>query len=150
MSEGPEAGNDGRRSLLETLATDKRVLGGVLGVVLLAALLFALNGSSETPEDVDASPGTSRPSSTVAGEATDLEIAPIDGCTLLDNDTIFDALGPSGSSGFFGFSGGEACRWEPDGGGVSIELAPGSPDDFEPGATFHDVEGVPLPAQLLA
>jgi len=139
--------------------TAKRVLAAMLGVAILAALAGIIANVGGEPE-LSLTPTTladaTRPPSTEAQTAVvGHQIPPIDGCTLISDDEILLALEVPDDTGFFRFSGGEGCVWQPDIGdeeeeeeeeeALSVELGPGSPSDFEDGATINDATGVPVP-----
>jgi hypothetical protein len=150
-SEGQAANRPG--DLLKSLVADKRVLGVLFGIAVLAALVANLGSSSEdleaslTPTTLDETTGT--PVTEAPTETAGHQIPPIDGCTLISDDEIVAALGLPVDTGFFRFSGGEGCVWQPDAGGqaegLSVELGPGSPSDFETGATMNGATGAPVP-----
>jgi hypothetical protein len=122
------------------------VIGG-LGVLSLAGNSNP-NGLADLPS---ATPGTSSgaDASPVAGP----QVPPVDACDLLTVAELDEAMGlldlPMSDRNFLMTGGGEACLWrnDRDGGlmeGLSIRVAPGSPDDFAPGAMLEGVSGRPV------
>jgi hypothetical protein len=134
--------------------TAKRILAVMLGVAVLAAIAGIIANLGSEPElsltPTTLAEATRPPSTEVQTALAGHQIPPIDGCTLISDDEILSALGVPDDTGFFRFSGGEGCVWQPDIGdeekALSVELGPGSPSDFETGATINDATGVPVPS----
>jgi hypothetical protein len=149
--EVPEPGEQDRSPLKTTLRDNRAsvvIVGGVALVVVVAILGNLGNDSPEaapTPTPLAALPTTTRPAD-VEGH----QIPPLDGCTLIPTDDVAVALGLPDDVGLIQTSGREACVWQPPedgpaGQGRSVELKPGSPEDFGSGATVDAVIGVPVP-----
>jgi len=147
-----EQAESGTGSPAKSKLTPKRLLAAIVGVVILAVLagsIANLGDESEPSLTPTTLGGATLPPTTEARtEVVGLQIPPMDGCTLISDDEILSALGVPDVTGMFTFSGGEGCVWQPDIGdeeeALSVELEPGSPSDFETGATINDATGVPV------
>lgn len=131
-----------------------------LAVVALAALLilatsFGGGGGGNTESEAAAPATTDTTASTPAGTgvpaAAGPDIPPIDGCALLADAQVEEALGVSEetSGGLFMFSGREACSWQPTIDGersedLFVAIGPGDPNDLLADAERDGVVGVPV------
>jgi hypothetical protein len=79
-------------------------------------------------------------------------VPPLTGCSLLTDDEVDEAMGVLDllPRGLFEFGRGEGCGWQPTDGdgedieGLSVQVAPGDPSDFQPAAELDGVRGVPV------
>ena len=129
--------------------SDKRNRAFLVGFAALVVivLIFSSLGDEETASTPSTSPALSPTTSAEADPGH--QIPPLDGCTLISSDDVIEALGLENDVSLISFSGGEACTWQPavDGEpieGVMAHLEPGSPADFETGATENGVTGTPV------
>lgn len=124
---------------------------GLVTLVTLVAGLGESGGQAEAAEEtpttvgeVVATDGSADGDTVAAGP----EVPPIDGCLLLGDDEVEQALGIADPSGFMLFGGGEACTWRPFDAepeeGHYVTLSPGNPDDFQEEPERDGVEGVPV------
>ena len=118
----------------------------VVAVVLAVIITFVNSGPDPTADPLAGEPSAATRSS-AAGQVP--EVPPIEACELLTDPEIEDAMGiadlPFEDRALSTTSGGEQCRWtnsRSDGTveGLSVQIGPGSPDDFADGAV---IEGVP-------
>ena len=134
----PPSDNSTRRQLFTVIAA----------VVGLAVFAIWANRGSESP-NVEVAPSTST-------SITDVSVAgplipPIDGCTLLTEAEVEEATGVLELEwvrrGVLMLARREGCVWQQmvdnqQVEGLSVQIAPGHPDDFEPGAEFDGTAGV--------
>lgn len=77
---------------------------------------------------------------------------PLTGCSLLTDDEVDEAMGVQDlfPRGLIEFGRGEGCAWQPTDGegedieGLSVQVAPGDPNDFQPGAELDGISGAPV------
>ena len=142
-----EAGSD-KTPLLK----QKPVVAVIVGFLGLVTLSILANLGNEEPDLETGTPNLSAPPTSVKAEqVAGPQISPIDGCTLLEDSEVEEALGvlDEGHVGFLIGGGGESCDWQLKLGGEvvegSVQLAPGDPNDFAVGAQIDGKEGVPVP-----
>jgi hypothetical protein len=119
--------------------------GTIIGAVVLVWLIA---GGSSRPPTAD---GTPSPDASAVGER--LQVAPLNGCAYLTDAEIEEAMGlldiPWVERILIQYGGGEACTWihSRDGvdvEGLSVQIGPGTVDDFEPDAQLGGVTGEPV------
>ena len=114
------------------------ILGGLVVMSLLVIILKSFGGSdSNLPAaatEGTAGAGSAATPRTSAEQFSGPNIDTLDCGTLLSSDAIQDALG--GVDSWSQVSRGENCVAEaPDNPGVFVQIQPGHPNDFAPGAT---------------
>ena len=122
------------------------ILGGLAVMALIIMLLSnggdsgpSIPASGETPLPSSAPPTTTVP----AGPAlTRPDVRTLKCGTLLPNDAIKAALGNPSSWGMTALA--EDCQIDTDESSAAIQIAPGSPADFDPGAQIWGVTGEPV------
>ncbi len=132
------------------------VILGIVGLVALVSALIVANVGGEGPAaeapTATQPPTAEAPDSSEAVSEAGPQVPPITGCSLLTDDDVEEAMGllslPWAERGLILFEGGEGCVWQhvADGEiveGLSVKVAPGTPDDFQPGALLNGVESVP-------
>jgi hypothetical protein len=119
-------------------------LGAVLVVVLGASLLANLFGDDDGPPlGADTTTSTATPDTTPDGPGANSEVPPVDCGPLITTDEAFEALDVLG--GMSQVSRNEVCHetWSDDE-SFYVQIGPGSPNDFVPGAIIIGVTGEPV------
>jgi hypothetical protein len=144
LSRGPEAATTAGIPL-QRLAIGGLVVAGVLGIVL------SLAGGGDDQPPAALSTSTTLQTTPVEEVSTESEpgagpeVPPIDACSLLTFDEVYEAL--SGLGGLLAVGRSEGCVWTADLGegpveGLAVLIVPGVPDDLMPGAQLDGVTGV--------
>ena len=119
------------------------ILLGLAGVLVLVLLLN--NRGGEEPDPIATATTRDLSGPTVVDEPG-LQIPPLNGCSLISADDVSAALGLDFLVSLIQFGQAEGCVWRPADDdpsltGLSVELAPGDPDDFEDGAALNGLPG---------
>jgi hypothetical protein len=126
------------------------VIGIVAIVVVGASLVGRLSGGDSAPVAVDTTVvSEAQPTSTVVGPAPSSEVPPVDCGPLITLDEVTEALGvaddPDRGGGASQISQHEVCHEalssDPT---FYVQIGPGSPDDFAPGAVIIGTTGEPI------
>lgn len=116
-------------------------MGAVLVIVLGASLLANLfGGDGELPLGADTTTPTTTADTTPDGPGANSEVPPVDCGPLITTDEAFEALDVLG--GMSQVSQNEVCHetWSDDE-SFYVQIGPGSPNDFVPGAIIIGVTG---------
>lgn len=112
----------------------------LVGIVTLVAAVSAIgdSGGPATPTGTTPTTVAGTASSDGTADANTVavgpEVPPIDGCLLLSDEEVEQALGIVEPSGFILFGGGEACTWQPFDAApeedIYVAVSPANPDVF--------------------
>jgi hypothetical protein len=130
------------------------LIGGLVLAAVLGRLLSGTGGGDDQPPvalSTSTTLQTTPPEETTAESepGSGPEVPPIDACSLLTFDEVFEALlGPDQFiNGLFAVSRSEGCVWTADVDegpleGLGVLIVPGLPDDLMPGAELDGVTAV--------
>jgi hypothetical protein len=151
MQNAPEPGGN-PPGLIQRLGLNRpgRAMIAVGGSLVVVVVLYMVLTGSQSDEPTVVLPSASVAASAAATQGERAEVPPVGACDLVTDAEVEAAMGIADldfvDRGMMSTSGRESCIWRNVRGagpveGLAVGIGPGSPDDFEPGASLEGMPG---------